>query len=204
MPLLAAAVQHGYGGVGAAEQQRADAERAADLVRADGHGGQSRPGEVDLHLTEGLHRVRVHRHIELTGHGCQFTHRHDGADLVVGPHHGDHRDIVGVARDRLAQHVRVDAAVGVDGEVFDGRTLVFGEPVDGVEHGMVLDGTGEYAGAPGVGVAAGPVEALHGEVVGLGTAGGEDHLAGACAEGVGEGLSRLLDGTAGPAPGGVQ
>ena len=32
MPLLAAAVQHGYGGVVAAEQQRADAVRAADLV----------------------------------------------------------------------------------------------------------------------------------------------------------------------------
>lgn len=68
MALLPAAVQHGYGGVVAAEQQCADAERAADLVCADGHGGQSRTGEVDLQLAEGLHRVGVHGHIELSRH----------------------------------------------------------------------------------------------------------------------------------------
>lgn len=204
MPLLATAVEHGHGGVFAAEQERADAEGAADLVPADRHRGQPGPGEVDLQLPERLDRVRMHRYVELTGHCGQFTYRHDGADLVVGPHHGDHRDVVGVTEDRLAQYGRVDASVPVDGEVFDVRALVFGEPVDGVQHRVVLDGAGQHPGAAGVGVAAGPVEALHGEVVGLGAAGGEDHLAGACAEGIGEGLSRLLDGTAGPAPGGVQ
>lgn len=204
MPLLAAAVQYGYGGVVTAEEQRADPERAADLVPADRHGGQSGAGEVDLQLTEGLDRVGVHGDGELGRHRRQFTDRHDGADLVVGPHHGDHRDVVGVAEDRLAQVFRVDAAVAVDREVVDGRALVFGEPVDGVQDGVVFDGAGEDPGAAGVRVAAGPVEALHGEVVGLRAAGGEHHLAGACAEGVGEGFSGLLDGTAGPASGGVQ
>jgi len=45
--------------------------------------------------------------------------------------------------------------------------LVLGEPVQGVEHGVVLDGGGEDPGAPRVGVAAGPEQALDREVVGL-------------------------------------
>lgn len=41
VPLLAASVQDGYGALVAAEQQRADAVGAADLVAADRHGGEA-------------------------------------------------------------------------------------------------------------------------------------------------------------------
>lgn len=142
MPLLAAAVQHGYGGVLAAEQQGADAVRAADLVSGDGHGGESGRGEVHVELTEGLDGVRVHRNAELPRHRGQFGDRQHGADLVVGPHHGDQGDVVGVALDGLAQGVGVHPAVRIDGQVLDGGALVFGEPVHRVEHGVVLDGAG--------------------------------------------------------------
>lgn len=69
---------------------------------------------------------------------------------------------------------------------------------------MVLHGAGQHPGPGGVGVAAGPVQALHGQVVGFRTARGEDHLAGPCAEGLRERFAGLLDGTAGPAPGGME
>lgn len=197
MPLLTTTVQHGYGAVLTAEQQRADPVRAADLVAGDGHRGEPGVGEGDGHLAEGLHGVGVQRHVELPCHLGEFTNRQDRTDLVVGPHDGGQGDIVGVAGDGLAQGVGVDPAVRVDREVLDGGALVLTEPVHGVEHGVVLDGAGEDAGAGRVGVAAGPVQALDGEVVGLGAAGGENDLAGAGTERLGERLAGLLDRTPG-------
>lgn len=149
MPLLSAAVQDGHGCLVAPEQQRADADRAADLVRADRHRGKPGTGEVDLQLPERLHRVGVHGDTELVGDLGEFSYRHDGADLVVGPHHGDERDIVRVTDERLPQRLRVHPSVGVDREVFDGGTLVLREPVHGVQDGVVLHGTGQDPGAPG-------------------------------------------------------
>ncbi len=204
MPLLPAAVQDGYGALVPAEEQRSDAVGAADLVAADGHGGEAAVAEVDVELSEGLDGVGVQRDLGLTGDGGQFADRHDGADLVVGPHDGGQGDVVGVAPDGFAEGVGVHAPVAVDGQVVDLGALVLGEPVHGVEDGVVLDGAGDDPGPGGIGVAPGPVEALDGEVVGLRAAGGEDHLAGAGADRLGEGLAGLLDGTAGPAAGGVQ
>lgn len=167
VPLLAAAVQDGYGGLVAAEEQGTDAVGAADLVAADGHGGEAAVGEVDVELPEGLDGVGVQRDPVLAGDGGQFADRHDGADLVVGPHHGGQGHVVGVALDGLPEGLGVHTAVAVHGQVLDAGALVFGEPVDGVEHGVVLDGAGQDPGPGRVGVAPGPVEALHGEVVGL-------------------------------------
>ncbi|CAM5194500.1 hypothetical protein BLIC30S_01843 [Bacillus licheniformis] len=204
MPLLAAAVQDGYGGVLAAEEQGADPVRAADLVAGDGHRGEAGGREVDGDLADGLDGVGVQGDAELGGGVGESADRHDRADLVVRPHDGGEGDGTGVAGDGLTEGLGVDAAVAVDGEVLDVGALVRGEPVDGVEHGVVLDRTGEDAGAAGVGVAAGPVEALHGEVVGLGAAGGEDDLAGPRAERGGEHLAPFLDGPPGASAGGVQ
>ena len=122
------------------------------------------------------------------------------ADLVVRPHDGGEGHVVGVAGDGLTQGFGVDAAVRVDREVLDGGALVFAEPVDRVEDGMVFHGTREDPGAGRVGVAAGPVQALHGEVVGLGAAGGGDHLAGAGAQGFRQGFAGFLDRPAGRRP----
>ncbi len=173
-------------------------------MRGDGHGGQAGGREVDLQLSERLDRVGVQRNAELRRDVGQFPDRHDRADLVVGPHDGGQRDVVGVAGDRRAERVGVHPSVPVDGQPFDPRALVLGEPLHGVQDGVVLDGAGEDAGTGRVGVPAGPVQALDREVVGFGAARGEDHLTGARAERGGEGFPRLLDGAPGPPAGGVQ
>ena len=85
------------------------------------------------------------------------------------------------------------------GSQLDLGALVLGEPVHGVEDGVVLDGAGQHAVRRGVGVPAGPVEPLDREVVGLGAAGGEDDLAGRAPSAGGERLAGLLDDPAGPA-----
>ena len=87
----------------------------------------------------------------------------------------------------------VDPARRVDGQDVEGGALVLGEPLPRVEHRVVLRGRDEHAGAAGVGGAAGPVEALDGEVVGLGAAGGQHDLGRQGADGLGDRLARLLD-----------
>lgn len=188
----------------AAEDQGADAVRAADLVTGDRHRGKAGGGEVDGDLAEGLDGVGVQRDAELRGDVGEFADRQDRADLVVGPHDRGQGDVVGVTGDRRAQGVGVDPAVRVDGEVLDGGALVFAEPVDGVEDGVVFDGARENPRPCGVRVAPGPVQALHGEVVGLRAAGGEDDLTGPGAERLREGLAGFLDRAAGPAAGCVE
>ena len=66
------------------------------------------------------------------------------------------------------------------------------QPLHGVEHGVVLDGGAQHPHPRRVRGPTGPVEALDGEVVGLGAAGGEDHVAGTAAQGPGDRLARLL------------
>ncbi len=204
MALLAAAVQHGHGGVLAAQDQGADAVRAADLVAGDGHRGEPGRGEVHRDLAEGLDRVGVQGTPNSAATAASsVTGRIVPISLLA------HMTVAratssGLRATASRSVVGVNPAVGVDGEVLDGGALVRGEPVDGVEDGVVLDGAGEDPGAGRVGVAARPVQALHGEVVGLRAAGGEDDLAGAGAEGFGEGLAGLLDGAPGAAAGRVQ
>ena len=82
----------------------------------------------------------------------EFGDRHDRADLVVGPHHGGERDVVGVALDGLAQGLGVHPAVRVDRQPLDRRALVLGEPLDGVQDGVVLDGAGQDPGPGRFGV----------------------------------------------------
>ena len=58
--------------------------------------------------------------------------------------------LVRVALDRgRADGGQVDPAEGVDGQPHDLGALVLDEPLDGVEHGVVLDGAGEHDGAVG-------------------------------------------------------
>src|SRR5579862_7247782 len=78
------------------------------------------------------------------------------------------------------------------------------DPDRRIEDGVMLDGTHEQPSTTRVGVVTRPVDALDGEVVALGSAAGEDHLARASAQGSGYRLPRLLDDPAGAATGGVQ
>ena len=164
-----------------------------------------RRGEVDRHRADRLDGVGVHRDAVLGRDRDDLVDRLQGADLVVGPHHRDQRDRLGVALDRVAQRVDVEpAASGRPGSSSTVGALASREPVQRVEHGVVLDGGGEDPGAPRVGGQPRPVDALEREVVGLGAAGGEHHLAGPAVQRLGDRLPRLLDDPPGVPPGGVQ
>jgi hypothetical protein len=162
-------------------------------VAGEGQRVQPAGGEVDGQRADGLHGVAVHRDAVLVGDVGERRHRLHGAHLVVGPHDGDQRDVGRVALDRLAQRLRVHAAGPVDLEPVDGRALVLHQPLDGVEHGVVLDRAGQDAPAARVGVVPRPPDALDGEVVALGAAGGEHDLRRPRAERGGQRLARLLD-----------
>ena len=175
--LLAAAVQQRRAGDVAAEQQRADADRAAELVPGDGQRGDAAGGEVDRHLADRLDRVGVERHPVLGGDRGQLGDRLDGADLVVGPHRGDQRRPRRRARParRAAPPGRAGPTPSTGSQVTSAPSCC-DQPVDRVEHGVVLDRAGDHPASAGAGAAAGPEDALDGEVVALGAAAGEDHL----------------------------
>ena len=103
-------------------------------------------------------------------------HRRDRADLVVGPHHRHKCDLLGSRRQLPLQLLDPESSEGVDREPTHIGLLGGAEPLDGIEHGVMLDRRGQHPGATPVSVAAGPVETLHCEVVGLGATGGEDNL----------------------------
>ena len=131
------------------------------------------------------------------GDGGQLGDRLHRADLVVGPHDADQRDRAGVGRERRLEGRRVDPAGRVDRQPLDLGALVLGQPERRVHDRVVLDGAGEDPGPARVGGPPAPVEALDGEVVRLGAAAGEEHLAGPGADGLGERLAGLLDQPAG-------
>ena len=87
----------------------------------------------------------------------------------------------------------VDEAVGLDGQVGDAVARLF-ELLAGVEHGLVLGDLGDDVVAA---LAVHLGDALDGEVVGLGGAGGEDDLLGGGADELGDLLAGLLDGLLG-------
>ena len=99
----------------------------------------------------------------------------DDADFVVGVHDGDEDGLVGAFGDDGAlEVVEVDEAVGLDGQVGDDVAHLL-ELLAGVEDGLVLGDLGDDVVAA---LAVHLGDALDGEVVGLGGAGGEDDLLG--------------------------
>ncbi len=92
----------------------------------------------------------------------------------------------------------VDQAVGLHGQVGDAVAILL-ELLAGVEHGLVLGDLGDDVVAA---LAVHLGDALDGEVVGLGGAGGEDDLLGGGADQFGDLLAGFLDGLFGfPAEG---
>ena len=89
----------------AAQQQRAGAHRAAELVPGHRQRVGAAGGEVDRHLADRLHRVGVERDADLVRDRGQRRESADGADLVVGPHHAGDGD-VGAVAERLGQRGR--------------------------------------------------------------------------------------------------
>ena len=159
----------------AAQQQRAGADRAAELV--PGHGQRVDPGggEVDRHAADGLHRVGVHRDAVLVGDRGELGDRLHRADLVVGPHDADERDRVRVVGERRAQRRRrrPGRSASTGSQVTSAPSCAASQSTASRTAWCSI-GAGDDPAAARVGVAAGPVDALDREVVGLGAAGGED------------------------------
>jgi len=99
--------------------------------------------------------------------------------------------VTGRALDRL-----VEATRRVDGKELDLSAARGLEPMERVEHCMVLNRSREDADTAPVSGATCPEDALQGEVVGLRAAGGEDDLAGARAHRSGDRLARLFNDSA--------
>src|SRR5215470_8268361 len=196
--LLAAAVKDGDQVDAASEQQRADPQRPADLVGGDRERGSAALREVDRQLARRLDGVAVEGNLMLTGHGGQVGNRLHGPDLVVRPHDADQGDGLRVALDDLSQRLGASTAGIVQRQPADLGPLVLVQPAHAVEDGVMLDGRGEHAKAPGICRAARPEQALDREIVRLGSAAGEDHLAGPRAVSLRDLLPRLLDHPARP------
>ena len=190
--LLATAVQQRGRLQLPAYDERADAVGAADLVPGHGHRVDARAGEVEGQLAEGLDGVGVHRDAVGVGDLDDLGDRLHRADLVVGPHHRHQGDALGVGLDGRPEGVDVEPAEPVDVDQLDLGALT-GQPDQRVEHGVVLDRRAQDAHAARVLGPARPEQALDGEVVGLGAAGGEHHLARPAAQRPGDRLARLLD-----------
>ena len=122
--------------------------------------------DEERHAPGGADRVDVERHAAPTGAPTDLPDRLDGADLAVGRHDRDEHRVVA---DRPRHRVRVDAPVAVDTHVGDGPSPLL-EVAARVDQRNVLDRGGDDVPAGG---ALG--QALDGEVVRLGGAGGEDH-----------------------------
>jgi hypothetical protein len=142
--LLTAAVQQRGAGHVAAEQQRADADRTAELVAGQGQCRRAAGGEVDRYGTHGLDRVGVERDARPGGDRGQFGDRLDRADLVVRPLDADHGGIV-VLGEQGGQRRGGHPAGRVDREPADRGALVGTQPVDRVQYRVVLDGRRHHA-----------------------------------------------------------
>ena len=192
----------------AAEQQRAGAERAAELVpgerqRVDAATRRSRPAGCPTACTASV----------CNGTPCSWAtaassrDRVDGADLVVGPHHRRPARPLGAVGER-----RRAASRGAPGPR---RRPAAGRPrapscsashSTRVQHGVVLDRRDQHA-ARGAGrrAPARQYSALDGEVVALGAAGGEARPRTAGADRARRCVSRDSSTTPpGPPAGGVQ
>ncbi|BCT76814.1 hypothetical protein SCMU_26560 [Sinomonas cyclohexanicum] len=121
-------------------------------------------------MPEGLDGVGVDGDAVLGGDRGGLADGLHRADLVVRPHERDERHRVRVHGDRGAQRIQARGARGVARDPDGLRALVLLEPLNGVRDRVVLDARAEDAMTPRVLGSARPVQALHGEVVRLGSA----------------------------------
>ena len=190
---------------GAAQQQGADAHRAADLVAGDGHGVQSARPEVHGHGAEGLDGVGVHGHAGGVGQLDDFRARAGWCRprcWPTSPSRG--RWTPGPGRARPRSTARSTTPSESTGSQETSAPLVPLQPFDGVQHGMMFDGGAEDPRACRVFGAAGPVQSLDGQVVGLGAARGEDDLRRVGPGGGGNRFAGVLHGAPGAAARAVQ
>ena len=185
--LLLAPVLLGQDVGSVAEEQRADALRALELVGGDRHEVSPERANVKLHIRSGLHGIDVEQHAtvaaDLFG---DLGDRLDRAHLVVGEHDRDQDRAVG---DRRVQLVRVNPPVAIHRQLDDLEPELL-EIAQRMPDGVVLDRRGHD---PMTTALARPCRALEGEVVRLGPAGCEDDLAGLGIQARGDSLVRIVE-----------
>ena len=174
--LLTAAVDERlkpHAGLAAAHVERADALGAVHLVAAPAEQVDAVTLDVGGHLADPLRAVGVEDHALLVAEPADLGHLVDGADLVVRPHDA-HEDRVGPHG--RAHHLGGDHAVGR--RIQEGHVEALAlQALAGIEHGLVLDRASDDVAAallPGGSLGIDLGGALHGEVVALGGAAGED------------------------------
>ena len=140
---------------------------------------------VDGDFADGLGRVGVEDYAALVTELADFGDGLDDADFVVGEHD---RDQDGLVVHGALEVFEIDEAVFLHRHVSD-AVAVFLQALAGVEHGFVLGDRGDDVVAL---LAVHFGDALDGEVVALGGAGGEDHFLGGRADQLGDALARGL------------
>ena len=139
--------------------------------------------DVDRNLANGLHGVGVEDDAAFAAHLADFRDRLQDADFVVGGHD---RDQDGLVVHGALQVVEIDQAILLHRQI--GHAVAeFLEMLAGVEHGLVFGDRGDDVVAL---LAVHFRDALDGEVVALGGAGGEDDLFRGRADQLGDAFAR--------------
>jgi len=173
-----------------AKVERPHALGAINLVPGEGHEPDPHPVHINRDLPQRLRGISVERHAFLLADTPNLLERLHDADLVVDGHDGDEP---GVWADGVLELREVDQAVAAHGEVGDLESFLL-QVAAGVEDALVLGLRGDDVAAA---VAVEAHDALDGDVVALGGAGGEEDLARVGADEGGDAGARGLDGGVG-------
>ena len=173
-----------------AVEKLADTRAAADIKSADALGcvelvaGERKEIDiqrvyVDGNFAGGLDSVRVEINLVLFGDAADFFQRVNGAELVVGVHHGDEN---GFRADRALEGLPIDKPFAADRQVCEGHTVLF-RRLARIQNGFVFNGGGDCMWS---GMGGGRThsqdwlchkraeDAEDGVIVGFGAAAGED------------------------------
>mmetsp|Transcript_39914 Transcript_39914/g.102906 ORF Transcript_39914/g.102906 Transcript_39914/m.102906 type:complete len:318 (-) Transcript_39914:73-1026(-) len=140
---------------------------------------------VDRNLANALSCIAVEKHLPLSAHFANLLYRLDHTYLVVYCHH---RYEAGVIAHSRAQHVQIDQAVTLYRQVCNIKAFFF-QVTARIEHTLVLCLCCDDVPLP---LFVELHDALDGDVVRLGRAGGEHHLLRVCTDQVGDLTARIL------------
>jgi len=137
--LVMAAVEKLAEARAALDEKSADALGRVELVAGDGKEIELKRFDVDGDFPGGLYGIGVEVDVGFGGDTADFGERLNGAEFVVGVHHGDEN---GFGAKGAAEIVEVDETFAIDGKIGDGDALFF-ESLTGVENGFVFNGSGD-------------------------------------------------------------
>ena len=196
--LLSAALDHIYQRNAPAAVQCAYALGAVELMTGEGEHIDVLLGHVDFQMAHSLDGVGVENYTGLTADGTDFGNGQHRADLVVGIHHGDQAGI----RANSSLHLLSGDVVTLGHiQISDFKAFLF-QPLEGVQHGMVLKGGGDDVlfVFPCAKTGSGD----DGLIVRLAAAGGEGDFSGLAAQALGYGFTGCFQSFLGFLANGVQ